>query len=271
MSNNNSQFDSYGVIKRNAPSNVVEKCVEAVAREGFAIFDSGFSIEQIDTIASSYDDIFSQHQTKYGYNFLRQINEHNTVRLPLSYNFSEMFSVLSNPSLLAIIDHLINGQYIANQQNLVTNPPEEEYNQGAWHRDLPYQHFVSSSPLAINALYCVDDFTVDNGASFVLPGSHKHCEFPSNDNVLRNQTQIIAPAGSYLVIDCMTYHRGGKNITNKARRAINQVFTIPYIKQQISIPKALAEKVPAAFRKLLGYGLEEPESTEHYFKRRQGE
>lgn len=39
-------------------------------------------------------------------------------------------------------------------------------------RPVLYQHYVSSSPLAVKALFCVDDFTHENGSTFVLPASH---------------------------------------------------------------------------------------------------
>jgi len=86
---------------------------------------------------------------------------------------------------------------VLNQQNGVINPPHSErYNQGAWHRDLPYQHFVSSRPLAINALFCLDQFTIENGATKVLPASHRQEAFPSDDFVQSQATPVTAPAGS---------------------------------------------------------------------------
>ena len=39
------------------------------------------------------------------------------------------------------------------------------HHQSAFHRDLPYQHFTSSRPIAINALFCADEFTNENGAT----------------------------------------------------------------------------------------------------------
>jgi len=52
------------------------------------------------------------------------------------------------------LSKLIVGKFILNQQNGI-NPPGETCNQSAWHRDLPYQHYVSSTPLTINALLCM--------------------------------------------------------------------------------------------------------------------
>ena len=147
---------------------------------------------------------------------------------------------------------LIKGSFYLNQQNGIINPTGNTYNQGMWHRDLPYQHFTSSSPLGINALYCVDDFTIENGSTFVLPSTHKVTKFPSEIFVEQNAKQITAKAGSYIVLDCMIFHSGGINNSSNDRRAVNHVFTIPHIKKQIDyhfdeIPSIVPEKVKSIF------------------------
>src|SRR5690606_6948986 len=146
-------------------------------------------------------------------------DEFNTIRLLLSHH-SLFVDLATHSLLLELVGKLIYGKYILNQQNGIINPPDERYNQDAWHRDLPYQHFVSDRPIIINALYCVDEFTVENGATYVLPGSHKFSSFPSDEYILKNSIQICAPAGSFIVLDGMLYHRGSKNNTRHARRAI---------------------------------------------------
>ncbi len=162
--------------------------------------------------------------------------------------------------------------YILNQQNGVINPPQETYNQGAWHRDLPYQHFITSKPLAINALFCVDDFTFENGATFVLPASHKSENFPSSDYIQRNAIQVEAKAGSFIVLDCMLFHSGGFNKTCFERRAVNHVYNIPFFKQQINIPMNMEDThLSAEERDILGFSYVEPGSISDYLSKRMGQ
>lgn len=164
-----------------------------------------------------------------------------------------------------VLGKLIIGRFILNHQNAIINPPGEPYNQGAWHRDLPYQHYVSSSPLAINALFCVDDFTTENGSTFVLPASHRAAKYPSASYIQKNALQIEARAGQYILLDCMLFHSGGFNRTNAERRAVNHVYTIPYFKQQINLSKLLTNVyINSDYIELFGIGLEEPGSIEEY-------
>jgi ectoine hydroxylase-related dioxygenase (phytanoyl-CoA dioxygenase family) len=201
-----------------------------------------------------------------GIDRLRSINEHHSLRLPLHYDRS-MLELATNAVVLAITRRLIGDYIVLNQQNGVINPASgEPYNQGRWHRDLPYQHFVSSHPLAVNALFCLDPFRADNGATFVLPGSQHIEAFPSDEMVERAAIQITAPAGSFIMLDGMTYHSGGVNLTDKRRRGVNHVYTIPLIKQQIDLPRCLGQEFSSdpEERKLLGYGIETPLSLEEY-------
>ncbi len=145
------------------------------------------------------------------------------------------------------------------------------YNQAAFHRDLPYQHLVSSHPLAVNALYCVDTFTEQNGGTYVVPASHKSEAFPSDATVGALQMQISAKAGSFILIDSMLFHRGGANTTARGWRAVNQAYSIPFIRQQIDLPSTLGEDYSddADVRRLLGYDVRTPQSVAAFYAARQ--
>jgi ectoine hydroxylase-related dioxygenase (phytanoyl-CoA dioxygenase family) len=131
---------------------------------------------------------------------------------------------------------------------------------------LPYQHFVSSRPLAINALFCLDPFTIENGATRVLPASHRQEAFPSDRFVESEAATIAAPAGSFIILDCMMFHSGGVNVTDRSRRAVNHVYSIPLLRQQIDLPDALGETfvTDGELRKLLGYDVRTPRSAAGY-------
>lgn len=73
-----------------------------------------------------------------------------------------------------------------------------------------------------------------------LPCSHKSEKFPSGTFIDNHSVKVTAPAGSFIVLDCMVFHRGGFNNTESRRRAINHVFTIPYFRQQINIPNCIS-------------------------------
>jgi len=261
----NSEVTSYGVRKQTSSCSLVEKNHQQVRRNGFSILDSGFSQHEIDTISQEFNKTCETYQSKHTTGALKDLGELDIVRMPMFISPDSMLKVALNSRLLEVVDSLIDGTFVLNQQNLITNPSKQNYSQSAWHRDLPYQHFTSSSPLAVNAIYCVDDFTSENGASYVIPGSHLHSEFPSDEFVSDSGVQLAAKAGSYIVVDCMAFHRGGYNRTTLPRRAINHVFNIPYFKQQIAVDKNIDTSLLSDTAKsVLGIGASEPRTVEEY-------
>ena len=268
---NNIPSTSYGILQQNQSGSILDEAAEQVRNLGYVIIDSGYTAPECQSISEEFNRTREHYVETYGESKLRSINEFHTIRSPLTHGGEAFFRLALNENLLSILRKLISGKFILNQQNGLINPPQETYNQSSWHRDLPYQHFVSSTPLAINALYCVDDFTIENGATFVMPASHKSEAFPSENYVQRNAIQVEAKAGSFILLDCMMFHAGGFNKTNSVRRAVNHVYNIPYFKQQINIPMNMkSPSLSAEGRDILGFNYLEPVSISDYFSTRTG-
>ncbi|HEV7164515.1 MAG TPA: phytanoyl-CoA dioxygenase family protein [Gammaproteobacteria bacterium] len=271
MTRNDTPEKSYGVLQQHQAGSLVDGAAEQVRNLGFAILDSGYSSSELKDISDEFNRTRSQYIEAHGEAELRNANELHTIRALLTHGGRAFLDLALNDNLQSALKRLISGKFILNQQNGVINPARETYNQGTWHRDLPYQHFVSSRPLAINALFCVDDFTRENGATFILPASHLAEEFPSPSYVQKNAIQVEAKAGSFILLDCMVFHAGGFNGTEKPRRAVNHVFNIPYFKQQINIPKNMKNtELSDEVKELLGFGHLEPESIADYLSSRVG-
>src|SRR5450830_113146 len=262
---------SYGILQQEISESALDEAAESVRNLGYAILDSGYTSSELKSISDEFNRTREDYIEAYGESNLRRLNEVHTIRSPLTHGGEAFLELALNENLLSILKKLIFGKFILNQQNGIINPPQENYNQGAWHRDLPYQHFVSTKPLAINALFCVDDFTFENGATFVLPASHKSEAFPSTNYIQRNAIQVEAKAGSFILLDCMLFHAGGFNKTVSARRAVNHVYNIPYFKQQINIPMNMKPvSLSAEERDVLGFNYAEPASILDYLSKRTG-
>jgi hypothetical protein len=260
---------SYGVLRRSDIVTSLEETAEQLQRVGYAVIDSVFTVAERAAIATNFDEIHDIYIQNYGSEALAEIDEHNTIRAALTLPGSQMGQLALNSHLIDNVSGILEGRFILNQQNGVINPPKTSYNQGSWHRDFPYQHFISDQPLGINALYCVDDFTIENGATFVLPGSQKVGAFPSVEYIQRHAVQLEAPAGSYILMDCMLYHAGGPNSTLEPRRAVNQVFNIPFFKQQINLANNLKrQEYSQREQEILGFHLQEPASVSAYLASR---
>ncbi|MFM0029604.1 phytanoyl-CoA dioxygenase family protein [Paraburkholderia madseniana] len=225
---------------------------------GYTVLEGGLSRDRIDALKAGLDRTYRRQAEELGGEaVLRRINDADVARCMLSYE-EDFLEVATCAPLMALARRILGPEFVLMQQNGIINRPDHENNQAKWHRDLAYQHWTTSKVLAINALLCIDDFTVENGATFVLPGTHHVAEFPTNSFVSKFEKQLSVPAGSYLILDAMLFHRAGTNRSNSVRRAANHVIGLPFMAQQVDIPSAFAstrmqEPQDAAIRKYLGY------------------
>ncbi len=89
-----------------------------------------------------------------------------------------------------------------------------------------------------NTIWLLDDFTEDNGATRIVPGTHKLKVLPDEameDPQLShpNEIKIIAPAGSVFIFNSHVWHGGTTNHTSKDRRSIHSYFCTPDQPQQL--------------------------------------
>jgi len=107
-----------------------------------------------------------------------------------------------------------------------------------WHRDYPH-HMVDNDirHLFLWFFFLLDDFTADNGATWVVPGTHRRrsgeiCHFERvrfsesnrydhSSDAYPTKQQILGKAGDLLVMDANMLHSAGKNLTDQPRRAVN--------------------------------------------------
>jgi ectoine hydroxylase-related dioxygenase (phytanoyl-CoA dioxygenase family) len=265
------RVERYGVHEQTPEGDSSDHAVETIRLLGYAVIDSGYNSEELEQFAAAFERAKAVlYERNGGRDALERIDEQNTIRVPMAID-PLFLKVACNDAVLAICRRLIGDYIVLNQQNGIVNPPSgRRYNQGSFHRDLPFQHFVSSRPLAINALFCLDEFTASNGATYVLPASHKQEAFPSDSVVLATRVQVCAPAGSYILLDGLTYHSGAMNRTERGRRAVNHVYSVPIIRPQIDLPAVLGPDYASdpALRRLLGYELAVPTSVEAYYTKR---
>ena len=226
--------ESYGVTEKTISSSKFSDNKEELERNGYTLIEGGFNKNDLIKIKNKVSKCKDLYHKIHKTSFLKSSDEDNTIRAPFLLD-SIFLNICFNKKLLEFITEIMGDNFILNQQNVIINPSKKKYNQSYWHRDLPYQHFTSSRPLAVNAIFCLDDFTTASGCTKVLPGSHLFETFPSDNYVLSSQKHIESAKGNFLVLNSMLYHSGSSNISRSDRLGINNVFSIPLIKRQIEI------------------------------------
>jgi ectoine hydroxylase-related dioxygenase (phytanoyl-CoA dioxygenase family) len=261
---------SYGVTETAAVTTEVQRFAEEIRLTGYTVVRAVFDPARLQAARDKLDRLYAEQAAAAGGEArLRAINDANVVRCPLAHDVF-FLDLATAPRLRAIAAELLGGYVVLQQQNGVINPPDDRYYQAAWHRDLPYQHFVSSRPLAVSALMCLDPFTAETGGTHVLPGSHRAEPFPSDGYVFAHERGIEAEPGDVLVFDSMLFHRAGTNRSDRPRRGVNNVYGLPFLKPPISLPRALGGRFrdDPDLGRFLGYDTEPADGPADWRNRR---
>ena len=100
------------------------------------------------------------------------------------------------------------------------------------HVDTPFPEPLPPWPAKANSIWLLDDFTNDNGATEVVPGSHKKSTKPtSEDDRSIKYIKVIAPRGSVLFTHGNLWHRAGRNQSSKPRIGLLCSFAASYMKE----------------------------------------
>jgi len=258
---------SYGIVERAASGTDADQHAERIRVSGVSVVPGGYSPDEVAYLSRRIDALLVEQAARAGgIETLAEIGEHETLRCCLVHD-EAFVRLASNARVMDVCRQLLGDYIVLMQQNAIVNPPGRAHRQTACHRDLPYQHFVSSRPLAISALFCVDPFTRENGATIVLPGTHKIEQFPSETLAAEIEQPVEAPAGSFLLFDSMLFHRAGHNGSSMPRRGVNHVYTLPFIAQQISLPDVLGGRYAddPALSRLFGYQTKPAPSIEAWW------
>jgi ectoine hydroxylase-related dioxygenase (phytanoyl-CoA dioxygenase family) len=264
------EFRSYGIKEANSPVSEVEQQAEEIMIKGFTVVEGVIEEARLEETRRRVDQVYEAQAAEVGgLENLRRVNDESVARCLLAYD-EYFLTVAISPRILRLLERLLGDYFTILQQNAIINLAGRENYQTSWHRDLIYQHFVPSRPIAVSALVCIDDFSAGTGGTHVLPASHKLERFPSQDYVIKHEEAVSARAGSAIVFDSMLFHRGGVNTSAQPRRGLNQFYALPFIKQQIDMPRILGGKYSDDdfLSKFLGYQSEAAESVVHWRRQR---
>ena len=109
----------------------------------------------------------------------------------------------------------------------------------------------------LNTIWAFSDFTAENGATNVVPGS---TQCPDNRVPTPEEiTQATMRAGSVLVYTGSVFHGGGENKSDGDRIGLNLTYALGWLRQEenqyLSTPPELAAKLNPAFQELIGYAM----------------
>ena len=188
---------------------------------------------------------------------------HNTVRLNgLISKASNYIELMLDDRLLGVMDHLLApscGQYLLNSSEVIEihggeTAQELHVDDMIW----PGHFWMPGRMLQCNSMVAGTDFTQENGATQVVPCSHRWDD-PERVPDPHEIAHAVMKAGSIVFVGGKTLHGGGTNVSGEARRAIVTSFVLGWLRTQenhfLHTTLEQAKQWPQRARQLLGYDL----------------
>ncbi len=137
------------------------------------------------------------------------------------------------------------------QEGHVDYPYWDLHARGHWPRTLNASFF-----LAVEAVIMLDGFTIENGATAIVPGSQKLAAWPDPERFAAESIRLTAPAGSLFLFPALLWHAGQANRSQAPRAALLGSYACKSIKPiedwSRCIDPGEAEGYSSRMRALLG-------------------
>ncbi len=219
-------------------------------RDGYAPLPGVLSAEQVTAIRARLAELLAAEGDQAG---IEVHQEGGADRLADLVNKGPLFQAcFTHPRVLACIAHVL-GDFKLSSLNFRAALP------GHGHQPLHADYGGPVPPdsyQVCNSIWLLDDFTAGNGATRVVPGSHRAGR-PAREALSDparphpDEVRLIAPAGTVVVFNSHLWHGGTRNDSGRPRRALHSYFTRRANGQQLDQkkyirPETLARLNPAA-------------------------
>jgi ectoine hydroxylase-related dioxygenase (phytanoyl-CoA dioxygenase family) len=231
--------------------------IEVLQRDGYVVLERAIDRAAIDELIAALAP--HEHDRPMGRNAFEGRRTHRVYSL--AGKGAPFQRLAEHPDVLALVDRtLLPSCLLSTEQSIRLYPGEQAQR---WHTDDAF-YFIPrprAMTLALTVIWAIEDFTADNGATQLIPGSHRWAmELPDAHD--HEVVPAVMPAGSALVFDAALWHRGGANRTSRTRLAISPQYCQPFLRPQESqlliVPPDAARGCSERMRALLGYSIHPP-------------
>jgi ectoine hydroxylase-related dioxygenase (phytanoyl-CoA dioxygenase family) len=259
----------------------IARAVAAIREAGFVVLPDVIARADIDEMRRALaPDLAAE---LYGRN---DFEGHRTQRVYSLVARAPLFAALvEHPTMLALCGAFLQPNYLLTASQAINILPGETAQ--PFHTDDSFYRIARPrDAVSLSFIFALDPFTLQNGATQVVPGSHRWADaevdrlladvdfatVPSADRTPRPKgalpwfrgdvLDVEMPAGAAIAFLGTLVHRGGENRTERPRLALSNQYCQPWARQQenycLSIPRERARAMSARVQELLGYSVHPP-------------
>lgn len=169
--------------------------------------------------------------------------------------------LIEHPAMLDVVGRYLHPSFLLSAA-LVVNLHPGETPQGYHQDDALGAPPPPRAPQGVSTIWALDEFTQENGATQVIPGSHRWDRVPQSADWSEleplGRTLLLRP-GSVAIFPGTLYHRSGANRSKGKRLGLTIQYCQPWIRQlenlMLATPPELAARYSTRIQELVGYSL----------------
>lgn len=232
-----------------------EVVAERVRVDGWAIVPDVIDPASAERLRATVDATMAADETPFGANTFLGRDTRRVFNL-LAHD-PAFAAVPIDATVLPVVEAVLDPEPLLSSLTAVETHPGQDAQ--PLHADdgsipLPRPHV----PLTVVALWALTDFTEENGATRLVPGSHRETRRPRPGESADTITATMS-AGSVLLYNGSLWHAGGANRSDALRQFIVCNYCAGWVRQEesqlLALERSYVETLPPRLRRLVGYGV----------------
>lgn len=230
--------------------NVTERVAE-IEEQGYTVIPDFISIDEVSRIRHAFDtEVRITEMRAIGTDTGKTLRAHNLLAKTRVIDY-----LFLDARIRALVEGVLGKRVQINVTTLFNLLPGEtkqllHQDDGLWPIPRPHPHFVC------NALIALDDFDIENGATHIVPYSHKWHDRRVDQDV--ETLQLTMRSGTMLMWAGSLWHGGGANTSaDRERLGFFMSHNVAYLRPQeiqlLAVPRDVVLQMPEKLQRLLGY------------------
>jgi ectoine hydroxylase-related dioxygenase (phytanoyl-CoA dioxygenase family) len=232
----------------------VDRVVDALEADGCVVVEGFLSAEKVAALRRELEP--HRQQTPLGRNdFEGFVTKRIYALFAKTRGFDEL---ATHPLLLGVLDRVLGHYQLSGPVGIDIGPGESA--QGLHRDDVVYPLTWPHQQVVLNTMWALDDFTEANGATLIVPGSHRSspAERPPDDDAIA----ATMSAGSMMFYVGTVWHGGGANRTEARRLGVILEYAASWLRAQenhvTGVPVDVMRTLEPRLQELLGYNIYPP-------------
>ena len=225
--------------------------VEHVLEHGYVIIPDCFTKEEAKEARDEMDRLLGDAPLG-GRNSFEGLNTNRIYSLLNKSRTFDKFAIL--PRVMALNDYFLDPGYLLTAFHSISINPGEKA-QGLHHDDGYIQVPRPRPPFGSATMVAFDEYTADNGATRIIPGSHLWGS--DRKGAPEDTIPALVPEGGVVYFISTLIHGGGANVSDKPRKSATVQYCKPYIRpienQILAVDPRKLKEIPPRIVDMMGY------------------